>query len=176
MEVVALLYESCELLEFIGHGVWHGEEILHVIVVLDPSAELLHVFGVIGIVVDGGHGAELVEAHDEHALGVEVSEAERTHHGGHALAAPPLLNGIEEGAAYLDVVDEINPSEAYILLLPALVGAVVDDGGYAASYLSVLIGEEVFGLAEVKSHVAVAPQRVHVVHEQGWGVIGVAFV
>ncbi len=176
VKVVAFLYHGRELCELLRGLRWHGEIILHVVVVLDPSAELLHVLRVIGIIVYRWHRAELVEAHDEHSLGVEVGETERTHHGGHALALAPGFHCVEESLRHLYVVNEIYPSKAHVLPGELLVGALVDDGSHASHDFAILISHEILRLAEVKGHVLVTAECVHVIKKQSRGIVGVALV
>ena len=176
VKVVALLYHGRELGKLLRGLLRHGEIILHVVVVLDPSAKLLHVLRIVGVIVDRGHGAELVEAHDEHALGIEVGEAKRANHGGHALALAPSLNGVEESLCHLYVIHEIYPAKAHVFLAELLVGAIVDDGGHATGELAILISHEILRLAEVKGDVLVTAESVHVIKKQSRGIIGVALV
>ena len=178
MQVVSLLYEARHFGVFLGHLLRHEELVLHVVVVLLVSAQLLHVFRIIGVVVYRGHRAELVEAHREHSLGIHVRESERSHHVGHALAPAVLLHGIEQCARHIDVVHEVNPPEAHVVPAPGLVCLVVDDGSHAPHHLSALLVEShiVFRLAEIKCGVLVLAQRVHIVAEEVRRVVFAAFI
>ena len=130
--------------------------------------------GIVVVVVYRLHGVELVEAHDEHALGVEVGEAQGAYDRRHALGASPVFGSLEEGFGNFEVVDKIDPSKAEVLLAKLLVGSFVDDGGDTARYLPVLVGEEVGSLAEVEGYIFVRAQRVHFVEEEGRGIVGIA--
>ena len=112
----------------------------------------------------------------QHALGIEVGEAQGTLDVGHATLASPLLYCTEQCLRHFGVVDEVYPAEADLLLLPGLVGTVVDDGRYAPHYLAIAQGEEVVGLAKLEGGILLPVERAqHVVVEVGHGV-GVALV
>ena len=91
----------------------------------------------------------------EHALGVHVGEAERSHHVGHALGAAIVFDSLHESCRHLAVVDKVDPSEAHRLLVPLLVGEVVYYRSHTSHDLAILIGKEIFGIAKVESSVAV---------------------
>ena len=153
VQVVAALHELGDTRVFLRHFVGHVHVVLHVVVVLFPSAHLLDVLGIVRIIVDGGHGAEFVESPREHAFRVHVGESQRSHHFLHAVLAAEVLNGLEQGGAHLDVVDEVDPSESDRLPSPFLVGPLVDDGCHAAGQFSVFIGEVIFCVAKVEGRV-----------------------
>ena len=176
VQVVALHDHLRNLHHLLRHQFGHEDFELHVVVVLFPSAETFHVLGIVRVVVDGGHRAELVETEGQHALGVEVGEAQRANHFLHALAAAEVGHGIEQRTAHLDVVDEVNPTEAHALAFPLLVGAVVDDGSHATSQLPVLVGQVVLGFAEFESCVFITAQRRHFVAEKSGCVVGVTLI
>ena len=119
--------------------------------------------GVVGIVVDGSHRSQLVEALNQHTLRVHIGKAERAYHLRHPLGASPGCNGIEEGTRHLHIVDEIDPTEAHTLAIPPFVGAMVDDAGNTTYHLTVAISHEIFGLAELKGSILVLTQRVTLV-------------
>ena len=162
-QVVAFLNHLGNLAHLLRNLVGHEYLVFHVVVVLHVSRHCLHVLGVVLVVVDGGHGSQLVESPDEHALGVHVGESKWPHHGVHALLSSVVLNGFHQCGRHLAVVNEVYPPEAHGFLLPPFVGFMVDDGGNAAAQLPFLVGQEVLSLAEVEGGVAVFRQRVHVV-------------
>lgn len=105
--------------------------------------------GIVGIVVDGGHRGELVEALNEHALGIHIGKSERALDFVHATLLAPSLHRVDKSTAHFEIVDEVNPSEAYALLIPRFVGATVDDGRHAPDDFPVLvIGQEIVGFAK----------------------------
>jgi hypothetical protein len=92
----------------------------------------------------------------------------------HAFLAAIVFDSLEQRARHLDVVDEVYPSEAHVLAVPALVGTVVDDGCHTAHQASIAIGKVVFGFAEVEGGIAVAAQSVEFIAVEVGHVIGVA--
>ena len=97
VQVIALHDHLSDLAELLGHAfLGHDEFVLHVVVVLDKSAQLFNMLRVVRVVVDGGHGAQLVEAFYQHALRVHVGESQRTDYLCHALLAAPLFCGTEQ--------------------------------------------------------------------------------
>ena len=176
VEVVALHDHLRDLHHLLGNLLGHVDLVFHVVVVFLVSYQPLDVLRVVGIVVERGHGAQLVESVGQHALGVHVGEAQRANHLGHALAASVVFHGLHQGFRHFGVVYEVDPSEAHTLALPLLVGVVVDDGGHAAYHLSVFVSDVIFSLAKLERRVLVLVQRVHVVAEQVGGIIFVPLV
>ena len=160
---------------FVGDGVGYVDFEFHPVGVFLES-QAFHVCGVVGIVVDGGHGAQLVESFYQHAFGIHVGEAQGALDVGHAPFASPLFDGADQCFGHFCVVREVYPSEAHFLFAPCLVGAVVDDGGHASHQLAVFVGQEVVGFAKLESGVFLfAECAQHVVVEVGHGV-GIVFV
>ena len=95
-------------------------------------AVVLEMLRIVGIVVDGRHGRELIEAVDEHALGVEIGEAERSDESVALVCLRPVFGLSQQGTAHLEIVDEVDPPEARRLFVPRAVGLVVDDAGHAS--------------------------------------------
>ena len=147
---------------------------LHVVIVFLPATQLLHVLRVVWIVVDGCHRAEFVESPREHSFRVEIGKAQRTNHFRHSLFPTIPLNGIQQGTRNVHVVDEVNPTEAYTLAPPALVGFVVDNRSHTASHLPVFISEEIFSLTELESGIFLTVQHVTLITEQVGDIILVA--
>ena len=131
---------------------------------------------VVGIVVDGGHGAHLVISPGEHPFMVHVGEPHRTNNLFHAAVTSPLLHGVEKRVANLGVVNEFYETEAHGRLSGALVDNVVDDAGDAPYGFAVAVGHERLGLAEVKRGVLVGAERVDVVLQQRGNEAGVPFI
>src|SRR3712207_3119582 len=120
------------------------------------------------MVVDGGHGAELVESFDEHPFGIEIGKSERTDNVCHAPFFSPLLHRLDECGRYFEVVEEIDPSEADVLASPFFIGMAIDDSGYASYYLSVSVGEKVIGLTKLERRVFLFIEGIqHVVVKVG---------
>ena len=121
--------------------------------------------GVVGVIIYGGHSAHLVVSLDEHSLWVHICEAQWADDFCHTLLAAPLFGGIKQRLTHLDIIDEIYPSEAQTLALPLLVGAMIDDCGYASGHLTILVSQEILSLAELEGCILVLTQGVHVVAE-----------
>ena len=120
-----------------------------------------------------------LEAVGQHALGVHVGESQRADNLLHALAAAIVLDGCEEGTEHIDVVDEVEPSEAHSWPLPLLVVAAVDDGGHTSHHLPLLQGQIVLHVAEFKGGIRILrPGRkgLHLVAVEVGGVVGVPSV
>ena len=60
------------------------------------EAEFLHVYGVVRVVVDSSHCAELVESFDQHSFRIEIGESQRTFDVSHAALFSPLFDGLDE--------------------------------------------------------------------------------
>lgn len=58
-----------------------------------------------------------------------------------------------KGFRYFGVVDKINPAEAYLFLIPSLVGFLIDDGGYASYDFVVLISKKIIGFTKFESRI-----------------------
>ena len=131
---------------------------------------------IVGIIVDGGHGAQLVIAEGEHTLLVHVGETHGTHHGIHATLASPLPYGVEKGVAHLGVVDEIEETETHVAAPRATVDGAVDDGCHAPHRFSVAVGHEALRLTEIESGVDVGRKGGEVVAHKSGHIVGVALV
>ena len=159
LQVIAAAYHLGNLSELLGNALGHLHLALHPVVVFLETAYLLHVTGIVVVVIVGVGGGIFAESLDEHAFAVGIGKAHRTNHLVHAPLASPLGNGVEQRLRHLDIVDEIEPSEAHALGLPTLVGLAVDDGSHAPHGLSVAVGHEIVGLAVVERSVLVVAQR-----------------
>ena len=178
LEVILALDEVRDAAVLVGDGVGDVNLELHPVGIF-PEAQAFDMGGIVGIVVDGGHGAQLVEAFYQHALGIHVGEPQGALDVRHAPFFAPLLDGADEGFGHLRVINEVYPAEAHFLLLPRLVGPPVDDGGHAPRQLALLVGQEVLCLAELEGGVLLFVEGVqHVVVEVGHrvGVVLVQFV
>jgi len=125
---------------------------------LGSHAVTLDELDVILRIVEGADVLASVETLDNPALFVQIGEAERSFYLVHAVLMSEIDHSVHQGGEYIIILDEIHPSEADSLLLPALVAAVVDDGGDATHYLLASIGE-------VELHVAVFTRGVLVGQE-----------
>ena len=126
---------------------------------------MLHV---IRIVVVDIHGGFLFEALYQQSLTVHICKSQRTGYLCHAFLLAPSDHLVHQGTAYLHVVDEIEPAKTDLLAIPALVGAMVDDGSDTSHHLPVLESHEIVCLTEVKACVTVVAQGVHLVRIKKW--------
>ena len=113
-----------------------------------------HMLRIVGIVVDGGHGAYHVETVGEHTLRVKVREAERSLYAVHSTLPAPRRHCVKQSLGNLYVINEIYPAEPYGLNVPYLIGLGVDNGSHTTHHLSVFESDERLCLTEHKSCVA----------------------
>ena len=92
---------------------------------------------VIGVVVDGNHGAYAIESLDEHAFWIKIGEAKGALYLIHATLASPFFYCCEECVSHLFVIDEVDLTKTYTFLVPCRIGLVVNDGDDASYYLAV---------------------------------------
>ena len=131
---------------------------------------------IVGIVVGSSLSAELVVAFEEHSFGVHVGESERTNDFLHSFLLAVVFYSLEQGCRHLDVVDEVDPSEAHRLALPLLVGAVVDDGSHTTYHLAVAERHEILCLAEVEGCILVLTKGPHLVEVEVGHVVSITFI
>src|SRR6266850_2110251 len=124
---------------------------------------MLEVDGVVGVVVHRRHRPELVESLDQHAFAVHVGEPQRPVDCVHTPRHGPRFDGRAEGARDLEVIDEIDPSEARVPLIPRLDVALVDDAGDAPDDLAATEGQPVLRLTEIERGIMIAVQRFSLV-------------
>ena len=160
LQIVAFHNHFRDFHHLFRHLLGHENLEFHVVVVLLPTAEFLDVFGVVGVVVDGCHRAEFVETEREHSLGVEIGESERTDDFFHPFLTSKIGHGVEQRTAHVEVVDEVDPTEANALALPFFVGLVVHNRCHATHYFPVFVGEEIFRFAKLERGIFVAAQRL----------------
>ena len=135
---IALPHHLCQLRKLIGHFLGHFHLALQIVIILLETLHLLHVPGIIGVIIVDIHGGELVETFYEHALTVGVDKSQRPGNLIHALCPAPVLNGLQQCLAHLNIVDEVKPSEAHLMAVPPFVGPAVDDGCHTTYDLPVL--------------------------------------
>ena len=159
------------------------DQVLHPVHVL-VVAQALQVVYVIGVIIIGNEHALAVEALDQHALPVQVGEAQRPVHRVAALLPGVVLHRLEQGRGHLRVVDEVHLRKPHAVGVPLFVGPVAQYRPDAAHDLPVPIGQEGLGLAVLEGRVLlrvpvvqvvrvhrrdelrhVLVQHVHVVHE-----------
>ena len=175
VDVGALLDDGGHARPALGHLLGNGDDVLDPVGVLG-EAHLVQIIVIIRMVVDQRHGAQLVVALDEHALGVEIRKAQRAHDRLHPELAAELVDLVHQGLGHLLVLDEVIPAEAHLLVVPLLVGLAVDDGGHAADQLAVLVGKIQLGIAELLRGALLLVQRIHLVEDEGRDIIRVVTI
>ena len=176
MQIISFLNHHRNLGVLLRHLIRHHNLELHVFVIHLETLQSLDVLRIVSVIVDGRHGAELVESPDEHTLRVHIGKSKRTYHILHAFLAAIFLNGIQKSLRNLTVVDEVNPSESDGFLSPLAVCLMVDDSSNATCQLSILIGKIILCLAELERSVLILAQGIHFVAEKIRHIVFVAFV
>ena len=120
------------------------------------KAKTLQVFRIIRIVVDDGEGALVLKAFHKETFAVHIREAKGALNLGCTTLLTPLNYSINEGLANIKILNEVNPAKADGILIPLFVGVVIDDGGYAACDLSVLIGQIKLTFTELKGRIVLS--------------------
>ena len=96
---------------------------------------------------------------------VEVGKADRTVQFVHAMRLTPLRYDVEQGVAYLHVVDEIEPTEAHLPDVPVLVGTTIDDAGNTSYGFPVAIGHPQLMVTDLQGRVLLGVEAVQLVEE-----------
>ena len=163
---VAAAYHLRHLRELLRHHLRYLDLALHVVVVLLEAAHPFHMLRIVGVVIVHVHRGQLIEALHEHTLTVGIDEAQRTSHLHHSPGLAPVLDSLQQSRRYLEVVDKVEPPEAHLMAVPALVGPAVDNRRHTSNHLPVLISQEVGRLTTLKRRVLIAAQRVHLIEIQ----------
>ena len=106
------------------------------------KAQGLEMLPVIGVIIVERKGGNVVETFYHATFVVEVGETQRPADLRHAVVLAKSDHGFQQGAGDFLVVHEIDPAEADLFMVPALVGNLVDDGGDASHHLPVFEGQE----------------------------------
>lgn len=159
----------------LGHLVGHCHPVFHPIDIL-LVAEAFEMARIVGVVVDRGHSAELVEAFDEHPLVIHVAESHRADYLLHSALARPVFDGAHHGVDNGFVVDEVDKAEAGFLAARTLVGQTVDYGRHTSGGTPVGVCHEGLGLAMVERRIFGGHKSVDLVEHQRRNVAVVAAV
>ena len=112
----------------------------------------------------------------EHAFPVQVGEAKRPVHDGHAGLFSPGFDRLKQGGGNLRVVNEIQPAEAREVLPPFLDVGMVEGGGHPADDGTVTNCQPETRLAGLESGVIIPPQGVQLIRDQRRDPVRVAMV
>ena len=141
LQVVAFLHYFGYPHIFLGNGVGHFHVEFHP-VGLFGEAHAFHMLRIIGVIIDGGHGAYLLEPFDKHSFVVHVGESHRSYDGFHPFGAPPFAYGVEKRVGHFGVILEVHEPETQAFLAGTLVYLMVDYAGDASHRLAVAVSHE----------------------------------
>ena len=123
------------------------------------------------MIVDGCHGAELVESFDQHTFCVEVGKSKRSLNVLHPFGFTPFFYGLQKSGRYFKVVDEVDPTETDIFFVPGGIGTVIDNTCDAPYDFSVFISQKVLGLTELECRIFLLIECIqHVIVEVRYGI------
>ena len=164
-----------------GAGYLFRELLRHKNTVFQPVVDFAHaqrleVLAVIGVVVFEEEGGDVVESFHYAAFVVKVREAQRAGDLGHAILLAKGDDGLDEGLGNRFVVNEVYPAKAYFLVVPVPVGNLVDDGGDAAGYLSVFVGQEQSRFSVLAHGILGRVQGAHLIYVNVGNIVGAALV
>ena len=114
-----------------------------------PESVRLEMLHVVRIVVQDSHRHQVLVSFHHQALFVHVRQAHRTIHLGHSALLAPCGYSVQQSLAHLQVVDEIEPPEAQVMVMPMCVSLVVDQRCYTPYHFAVLVSQKQFVLAEI---------------------------
>ena len=127
---------------------------------------------IIGIIVFQVERADVVETFHDAAFVVEVRESERAGDLCHPMLPAEIDNSIQERLGNLLVIDEIDPAETDLAVVPVAVCDVVDNGGNTPHNLPFLIVSQVLLAFCILSHRILGHvQRGHLVQEQAGDIV-----
>ena len=177
MQVIALFHELRQLAPplddlFIGGHLNEIFDPVHILHIAQPG----QVIDVVGMVIIGEEAAAAVKALHQHALTIQVGEAQRAVHLVAALFPGPALHRGEQGVGHLLVVDEIHLGKAHAVGAPLLVGLMAEDGADAAHHLAVTHGHPAASLAVFKGGVLLFIPIAHIVIKGGGDKLGHIFI
>ena len=170
-----MLHDVADFQHLFRNLLWHINLKFHPVGIF-YEAQSLEVLLIVGIVVDGGLCAQLVEALNQAPFGVHVGEAERSGDLRHAFAFRPVNHCTIERIHHFLVVDEIDKTKAALCLAGALVHQFVDNASDAAHRLIVAIRHEKCALAKLVSGIFFRKKSgEHIVRKVG-NVVLIAFI
>ena len=164
-KVVTFLYEFGYTFVLFGNRVGHGDTEFHPVGLLF-EAHTLHVAGIVGIIVDCGHCAQLFISFDEHPFVIHVGEPHRAYNRGHPFGTPPVADGFEQGVDNLVIVNKVHESETQAFLPRPFVDQPVDYACDAPYGLAVAESHEALGFAELERRVYCRREGVCVIGDK----------
>ena len=116
-------------------------------------AHPFHLSGIIRIVVDRCHRAELVEPFDQHPLVIHVGKAHRPVNSFHTFGLGPCLYGMKQGIDNFRIIDKVDKTETCIFLSPDLVAGIDNHPGNPPHDLIILIRQKINRFAVFESRI-----------------------
>ena len=132
--------------------------------------------GIVGIIIDRCHCAELIKAFYKHALMVHIGETHGSYYRCHASLTAPLLDSLEQFIDNLGVIYKIHKSEAHQLLAGLLIIGLIDDGCDRSYRLSIAEGHKRLGIAKIKSRIHIGRQCPHLIENQRRNIAIISFI
>jgi hypothetical protein len=83
---------------------------------------------------------------------------------------------LQQSTRHIRVVNEVEPSKANLLLLPLLVGTMIDDGSHTSHHLSSSQGQVILRLTELEGRVSFLRQSVLLIESDEWNSILIIFI
>ena len=118
------------------------------------------------MVVYQRHCTLLVVTFYEHALRIEVREAEGTDDMCHAMGLAKLFHFGNQCRRDFLVVNGIEPAETDLIVLPVLISAIVDDSGNPSDGFSILVCHIQYHVTEIRSRIPGRIQSVHFIENK----------
>ena len=152
---------------FVGNGIRYVDFVFHPVGVF-LEAQLFHVYRIVRVVVDSGHGTKLIESFDQHSFRIEIGKSERAGNMSHAPFFSPVFHCFDECGRYFGIVDKVYPSETNVLTFPLFVRLIIDNCSYTSYNFIVPVCEEIICFTEFECCVFLLVEGVeHVVIEVG---------
>ena len=122
---------------------------IHLFLHADP----FHVDGIVRIIVDGSHSAQLVEAFYQHSFGIQVGKSEGALNDIQSAFASPSFDRFNQLPTHFFIINEVNPTKAYGLLAPLGIGPMIHDRCNTTYYTPITNGQKIVGLTKLKGRI-----------------------
>ena len=127
------------------------------------KAQSLDMLLIVGIAIEEGHRADLVESFHQKSFRIEIGKAQRADDFLHAVCPSEVLHGGDQGTGHFGVVDGVEPAETNLVMLPGLVGLVIDYCCYASGRNPVQKGHIQLEFAESRSGIGSGIEGSHLI-------------
>ena len=134
---------------------------------------MLHV---IRMVVGGDKKSLFVEAVDEQSLMIEVTEAHRSLHFGHAERFCISFHFCKERTRYLDIVDDVISGKTNAAFVPDLVKAPIVDRSDPSDWLFAAKRHKIACAAIFKRGIFIFSEIFHFVHHKRRNIIRIPYI